>query len=525
MSNSILKHVSKHPNDPPSNFAEYNNNHNSYYHPTLQPSRINQLLQTPQLPQTPQTYQTPPTYQSTSIETKPIYNNMNNHKSDPFSHFLNIDSYMNIIEPTSSWIRNPKMLFQSSEFIPTENMTNNERINAMTRMVILISIVLCCMRFKLWWVFLIVAMIVVIIISAIIGGNREHQTKIEYLRKPDMSAIIQPPNNTTHQSYNNSINSLHSGSIINPIPKSIHSIVSPSNGKQNSIIHPADKSMHSIVEQFNNKKSIIKPVPKSIHSVVDQFKNSNVRPVPKSIHSIVDQFKNSNVHPTSNHSTIISSDNKKNNIIQPSHSANNIHHIEYQFNDKNNKHHHPKISQSKDKAHVNISTHMDNILEPNHRVYNGKHTNNNSGNSKHNIDNSSYINNINRDMHNTTNNSGGKIYNSAVYSYNMDFDHDDAVDRYHNQVHRYHNEKVNEYRDEHVDGYHKQVNRYHDAAADGYHKQSHRYHNEKVNEHRDAVVDKYHKQTHRYRDEHVDELKNTFVSPLIDKSTVKSFIA
>ena len=73
------------------------------------------------------------------------------------------------------WVEAPTDLFRSLTLIPTTSQTTEERFNTLTRLVIVISLVLCLFRIKWWFAFLIVG----ILLLAIIYYNTVNREKIE----------------------------------------------------------------------------------------------------------------------------------------------------------------------------------------------------------------------------------------------------------------------------------------------------------------------------------------------------------
>jgi hypothetical protein len=93
-------------------------------------------------------------------------------------------------------MEDPSALFQTFDVMPNENMTDAERLNALTRVIILITAFMFIVKFPLWWMFLGIGIIVVIVLWYIVKerdkvyeDNVRRQT--EYLRRPRKS-IIQP---------------------------------------------------------------------------------------------------------------------------------------------------------------------------------------------------------------------------------------------------------------------------------------------------------------------------------------------
>lgn len=60
------------------------------------------------------------------------------------------------------WPYDPKAILASVDIIPHDGMTINEKFNAITRFVILITIILLLLGFAFWWLFLIICLVLVI---------------------------------------------------------------------------------------------------------------------------------------------------------------------------------------------------------------------------------------------------------------------------------------------------------------------------------------------------------------------------
>ena len=97
------------------------------------------------------------------------------------------------------WIEDPKVLFNTFELIPNGKMTDAERLNAMTRVIIIIAAIMFLFKFPVWWLFLSLGLMVVIIFWYIIKGREQIygdyiRKQREYLRKPKKT-IVRPINN------------------------------------------------------------------------------------------------------------------------------------------------------------------------------------------------------------------------------------------------------------------------------------------------------------------------------------------
>ena len=99
-----------------------------------------------------------------------------------------------IYSPSNFWFEDPSALFQTFDVIPNQDMTDAERLNAMTRVIILITAVMFIVKFPLWWMFLVIGIIAVIVLWYIVKGRDELyadqvRRQTEYLRRPRKSII------------------------------------------------------------------------------------------------------------------------------------------------------------------------------------------------------------------------------------------------------------------------------------------------------------------------------------------------
>lgn len=93
------------------------------------------------------------------------------------------------------WIEDPSILFQTFEIIPHDDMSISERLNAMSRVIIIIALGLFMLKFEGWWILLLLGLMIIIIIWYVLK-DRETQISINqrsYIRKPHRQ-IIQPIN-------------------------------------------------------------------------------------------------------------------------------------------------------------------------------------------------------------------------------------------------------------------------------------------------------------------------------------------
>jgi hypothetical protein len=60
------------------------------------------------------------------------------------------------------WLEDFGILFRNSTILPNAGMSTVERLNTLTRLVILISIILLLLKWKGWWMFLIFGLLIII---------------------------------------------------------------------------------------------------------------------------------------------------------------------------------------------------------------------------------------------------------------------------------------------------------------------------------------------------------------------------
>lgn len=64
------------------------------------------------------------------------------------------------------WLNNPKVLFTTLDFIPTQNMTNSERLNALTRLLIIITVGMYFMGYDQYFTVLALGILLIIILRS-----------------------------------------------------------------------------------------------------------------------------------------------------------------------------------------------------------------------------------------------------------------------------------------------------------------------------------------------------------------------
>jgi len=64
------------------------------------------------------------------------------------------------------WVKEPAILLQDMVFFPTSNMSQDEKLNSLTRLAIIIAIVMYSMNYDQWLVFLLVSLLSIIILQS-----------------------------------------------------------------------------------------------------------------------------------------------------------------------------------------------------------------------------------------------------------------------------------------------------------------------------------------------------------------------
>lgn len=97
--------------------------------------------------------------------------------------------------PPRFWVDHPASLMSSLEVWPRADMSDEERLNAMTRGVIIISAIMFLFKFPAWSAFLVVGIMTVIVMwLSMMASRRQPRIQREFIRRP-IIAPIQPPVN------------------------------------------------------------------------------------------------------------------------------------------------------------------------------------------------------------------------------------------------------------------------------------------------------------------------------------------
>lgn len=201
--------------------------------------------------------------------------NMNNNKNYDMNNDRNYDmnndknydmnnnetNYNKNIDSNSKcWIEDPTTLLRATSIIPTCQMNEAERINAITRLVIVIAVVLFFVPIASWWVFLILGIILVVILY-LISRNKEIKNNkkiIEHFRcrkKPKAKDLNRNDSNHYHErkSFRNYSGNFHNGYQDNFVRTSINNDDDPRRSYNNDHKDPKIERKHFLkIIPYNN---------------------------------------------------------------------------------------------------------------------------------------------------------------------------------------------------------------------------------------------------------------------------------
>lgn len=87
------------------------------------------------------------------------------------------------------WLEDPTILFKNFQLLPTIMMTQTERLNALTRLIIIITIVLFFMKISYWFVFLFLGIVIVIGLYQYSRENNKDKTEFYNCPLPKIKKI------------------------------------------------------------------------------------------------------------------------------------------------------------------------------------------------------------------------------------------------------------------------------------------------------------------------------------------------
>lgn len=67
--------------------------------------------------------------------------------------------------PDKYWVQDPCALFTNMQFFPTKSMTKEEKLNALTRLAIVIAIIMYFMDYKQWFTFLVLSVLILTVLQ------------------------------------------------------------------------------------------------------------------------------------------------------------------------------------------------------------------------------------------------------------------------------------------------------------------------------------------------------------------------
>jgi len=85
---------------------------------------------------------------------------------------------------TKFWINDPSVLLKDLVFFPTSGMTDEEKLNALTRLALVIAAAMYAMDYNQWLVFLLVSVIVIILMNANKTTEKENTDKENFTIVP-----------------------------------------------------------------------------------------------------------------------------------------------------------------------------------------------------------------------------------------------------------------------------------------------------------------------------------------------------
>lgn len=95
------------------------------------------------------------------------------------------------------WVEDTCILFTNPQIFPTPSMSRNEKLNSLTRLAIVISVVLYIMKYEYWLPFLLISVLAIVLLKY--AGKikdeveKEHFTIVPTYLAPDFEQTIVPP--------------------------------------------------------------------------------------------------------------------------------------------------------------------------------------------------------------------------------------------------------------------------------------------------------------------------------------------
>lgn len=86
------------------------------------------------------------------------------------------------------WLDDPCSLFSSFNFLPLNTLTLNEKLNALTRIAIIIAIILYCLDYSQWLIFLLISLVVIILLKYV-TLKKEPENKESFTLTPTYTGL------------------------------------------------------------------------------------------------------------------------------------------------------------------------------------------------------------------------------------------------------------------------------------------------------------------------------------------------
>lgn len=159
-----------------------------------------------------------------------------NHKNVNKDFYLR-NKKLNIIDNKSNfWIYQPLNLFDNFDFLPKINQNIDDRLNVITKVIILLSIILFIIKFPYWYLFFILGISLIIIIHIIyFDSSKELFTE-----------------NDTYKSIDNYLNNKSNNTTFNSLLQNSNNL-SCNKSKEKIINVSAEKNNYSPDQITNNK--------------------------------------------------------------------------------------------------------------------------------------------------------------------------------------------------------------------------------------------------------------------------------
>jgi hypothetical protein len=85
------------------------------------------------------------------------------------------------------WVHDPCVLVTDLRFVPTANMTKDEKLNALTRLIVIVAVVLYFMKVTQWSIFLLVSLLVILVFGY--SGKGEDGQKEGFTLTPTYTGL------------------------------------------------------------------------------------------------------------------------------------------------------------------------------------------------------------------------------------------------------------------------------------------------------------------------------------------------